>query len=186
MYSHNPRLDDPSPPLLSMFTICSRITYRDDGKGTASDEGTDMTVKLMSAVIVGEYSTTSTGSLQLATPRGPILVDEQRRAPIERGEVPNIVLHVQPFSIVLMLWGKREGTFQLSHSLTHSTGDTIWGGTETKTWTAGAVLSPTVIEVPALELVFARSGLYGFKFLADGDPLGTVSLPIFWRDEFPP
>ena len=100
----------------------------------------------------------------------------------ERGT--KIVLTLPPMIAVLVLWGGNPGSqFTLTYATTYPNGDTDSSTGEVYTWPD----SPEVIVNITIsgKFGFDRSGVYTFKFLANGDPLGTLQLPVFGEGEFP-
>ena len=138
-----------------------------------------MAIKLMHAMMCLEYFEDDKGRSHLVAPVTPMSIPRALEATMPEGRAKT-----PPMIAVLVLWGGHVGQeFTLTYALSYPDGSTHVGPISHKTW--GTHTSVTLALDIKDGIVIAPGGVYEFKFLVDGQPIGMLPLPLYWEGEFP-
>ncbi len=142
-----------------------------------------MAIRLLGAMMARNCYTDNEGRFHIVDPIDSLELPSDKRAAFLASGKNKIVAPVPEMCIVLQLWGGSPGQkVKITGAL----------GTEKG---AGVVLTKEITFSSeggfrltlniAGELGFERSAVNELRFLADGEPLGVIPLPVRWDDETP-
>ncbi len=143
-----------------------------------------MAIQMMGAMLAQKTYTDDAGLIHIVSPISLIPVPVASRRQFEKSGKTHIVVRLPECVAVLSLWGGNPGDkFTITGSLVYPSGDSAPGPVEHNEWPDSVALTkalPIEGEVP-----FEKGGIYKFKFLIDGEPVGELPLAIYWEDELP-
>ncbi len=143
-----------------------------------------MPIQLTGAILAREVHTDAAGRFHIVDPITSVVFPVKARERLAQTDKNGIAADLPPCVAVLNLWGGAPGQkYMLTATITSPVGDTAPFQVNENTWPDTPSLRLT-INIKG-QFGFERSGLYKFKYLIDGEPIGELALPAYWEDEVP-